>query len=227
MAASITLDTLADELATEAGEQYSNVLVASQFQKWVKEGYFRVIGNARFLWQNESYDVVLSSGVSEYTLSPEVAEVKVIRDKSSNKKIGYNTEEDLAQADVDFEESGTPTYWFYSGQDTSTTALKVTFVPVPNSTLTFQVRALTRPTDLSASSTIPMPEHLVDLVRVYVRAMYMYYDGQLDAYTATMQDFTQGTQIVIARYNSRRRSESRMASRRLPRVPQAPAADQD
>ena len=218
---------LVQELALEAGEDTSDAQVMGQFEAWLEEGYVTATSNARFLWQNGVTILTIMQGKPEYTLDADVAEITLITEPEGNQKIGYNTAEDLAQLGIDFEASGEPQYWFYSGVDSDTSGKKITFVPNPIRTKNLTIRTLLSPYDIRNTKVIPAPIEIIMLVKQYVRAMYQYNDDRTELYNQSITKFYEQLAAYNARYVQPRRSASRLKVKTLPRNAQAGAASED
>src|SRR5262245_33964687 len=72
----MTLDGLAQELATEFGEQYGDLDIADQFQRWTQETYEEVVGQARWFFKNGEENLSPVAGQSVYTLPTTVSEIR-------------------------------------------------------------------------------------------------------------------------------------------------------
>jgi hypothetical protein len=219
-----TLDAFANQMADEAGEDYTDAQVALLFKQWSKEAFVNTAASSRFLWTNAAFDLTTSIGVSEYTLDATVAEVKALRNKTTEALLGYNTEESLIRLNIDFEESAAPKYWFYSGIDTTSTAFKVQLVPVPDAVYNLQIRALTRPTDLGDSTVIPLPVEFVELLRMFVRAMYQHNDDKIQLAQQNLQVYQQTLLAYVTRYTAPRQVQSGLRVKNIAGNNQAPAA---
>ena len=224
----ITLNDFSNGLSDEAGEDFTDAGVAALFKAWVKEAYIRTASSARFLWQNESFAQATTSSVAEYTLDATVAEIKAIRNISTEMHIGYTTEETLSRLGTDFEATGSPTHWFYSGIDATSTALKITFVPVPDATYNLDIRALIRAVTLGDATIIPLPVEFVEIMRDYVRSMYQLNDDRTQLSQLSMQSYQQALFAMIQRYTSVRSASSGLRMKRnLQGAQQGPAATND
>ena len=222
-----TVSSLADTLATEAGEDFSDADVATQFQDWVREGYETIVSSARFLWQNSSEDVNTVASTAEYTLGATTAEVVAVQVTDSNEAVGYMPIDRLVALGYDLDSEAEPTHWYYTGINPSTTALKLAFYPVPDDVYAIKVYNLIRPPTLADGDTIPLPASFMNLVKQFVRAMVLLNLDQLQEYQAAIQRFDQLLTVQASRYNQTRRSASRLKVRQLHHVRQAPAASQD
>jgi len=219
-----TLATFAQGMAQEAGEDFGDVQVRAQYIAWCKEAYISTAATSRALWSNASVQLVTTNGVAEYTLDTSVAEIKIMRDRSTEVVLGYNTEESLARLGTDLEEVGMPMYWHYSGIDSTTTGLKVTLVPVPDAIYNFDVRVLSRPPDLGDATVIPLPPEYVELMKHHVRAAYRMNDDQVQLAQSELQVYTQLLLAYNSRYTQPRQIQSRLRIKQLGGTKQAAAA---
>jgi hypothetical protein len=220
----LTVDSFANSMATEAGEDYTDAQVVNIYTQWVKEAYITIAAAARFFWLNGTSTITTKASQATYGLGVSVAEVKTIRNVTTDIPVGYNTEESLARLNIDFEEEGAPRYWFYAGLNASTTEHNIQLVPVPDGEYTLNVRTLHRPSELSSQSIIPLPIEFLELMRFYVRAQYQHHDDKIQLSAQNLQLFQQGLVTYASRYTTPRRAGSRLPIKALEGQNQAPGA---
>jgi hypothetical protein len=126
-----TVNALAQEIATEFGEEYTDQDVADQFRTWVKEVVRRVIASGRWFSQNAVDDITTVASTAVYTLDSTTSEVKAIRLTATDKPIIYTPVERLIAKDYNLETTGPPTNWWIDSLDASQNIV-IRFYPVPD-----------------------------------------------------------------------------------------------
>ena len=227
---SITVTTLANELATEMGEEYNDLDVSEQYITWVKEVVRQVYAAGRWSSANAVETVSLATDTPSYTLASTTSEVKSVRIPSTDAVVVYTPVERLISRGKDLESSGLPTNWWYDGLD-SATELKSRVWPVPAAAqngVDLQLWSQKRPPILGDSDTIPLPDEFVDVCRDGVRAKARAAENNLDGAMLAKQDYIQGLQLLGARFQAPPKIGSTMAAKRkLRAIHQAPASGND
>ena len=223
---STTVNTLANEMATEMGEEFADLDVAEQFLTWVKEVVRKVYAAGRWASANNVETITMANGTASYTLNSSTSEVKSVRIPTSGTKIIYSSVERLIAKDKDLEDSGEPDYWWYDGLDAAA-SLKIRFYPVPGASqdsVSVQLWVQKRPPILGDTDVIPLPGEFIDVVRDGVRAKARANENNLDGAMLAKQDFIEGMQLLGARFASPPKIGSTMPSKlKLKQIHQAPA----
>lgn len=227
---SITVDTLANEIADEFGEEYTDLDVAEQFKSWVKEVVRQVYSSARWFSGNNVETITLADGTAAYSLSSTASEVKSIREPAGNTKLSYTTVERLIARDKDLESSGTPTHWWYDGLGSSN-EVKIRFYPIPSTTSiatapTLQVWVQKRPPSLGDTDTIPLPDEFIDVIRHGVRARVRLNENNIEAGQIALQEYKEGLMMLLGRFSKPPKLGSTLPGKQKFRTThQAPGAD--
>jgi hypothetical protein len=209
-----TVADIAQEMADEFGEEYTDDDVKNQFVIWVTETIEEIVTSGRWFFQNSSEDVTLVAGVKDYSLSSAVSEVRDIRSPGTKKRIAYIPVERLIARAKDLSLAGTPTNWYIDSLGASN-EMKISLWPVPNAAAVtaespIKVYTIKRPATLTETSTIPMPEEYIRVLRDGVRAKVKFNDGQLEAANWARSVFKEGLQLLNARFAPRPRRGSDM-----------------
>ncbi len=209
-----TVADIAQEMADEFGEEYTDDDVKNQFVIWVIETVEEIVTSGRWFFQNSSEDVTLVIAQKDYSLTAAVSEVRDIRSPGTKKRIAYIPVERLIARAKDLDLAGTPTNWYIDSLGSSN-EMKISLWPVPDSAAVtaespIKVFTLLRPTALTETSTIPMPEEYIRVCREGVRAKVRYNDGSLEASAYARQQFKEGLSLLNARFAPRPRKGSSM-----------------
>ncbi len=227
---SITVDTLANEIADEFGEEYTDLDVAEQFKSWVKEHVRRVYSAARWFAGNAVETISLADATATYSLSSTASEVKSIRKPVGNTKLSYTTVERLIARDKDLEETGTPTNWWYEGLGSSN-EVKISVWPIPTTASiatepTLQVYVQKRPPSLGDTDTIPLPDEFTDVIREGVRMQVRLNENNLEAAALLKQQYQESLMMLLGRFAKQPKVGSTLAGKAKFRTThQAPGAD--
>ena len=228
----MTLDQLAGEVATEFGEQYGDLDVSLQFQKWAQESFDAIVAEARWFFKNATADVVPVAGTAVYTLPATVSEVRAAYISTTYGRVAYSTIERLLARGSNLAEAGTPRAWFYSGLDSATTGLKVQFWPVPNAALVssgavIRMETLSRPASLSPTDTIPLPSEYIRVMRDGIRFRVKFNDNDLEGARAAHTLFQDGLALLNSRFHGAEEGGSSLRIKRLKASRQAPGATEE
>ena len=226
---STTVETLAQEVAQELGETFSHVATREQYIDWVIEAYTEIVASGWFFTQNKVETITLVAGTREYTLPATVSEIKTLEDPTSYRVISPAPVSMLLERGKNLAETGTPSHWYIDSFDSSQ-RMVISLYKVPDSTYvastpTLRAHCILRPTALSDTTAIPLPDDYVKVCRDGVRYRARVASGQMDFAQLAKQDFASGLQLLNARYNGQVRPVSEMpAHSKAHRVAQAPAA---
>jgi hypothetical protein len=227
----MTLDSLAQVMATEFGEQYGDLDIADQFRDWTQEVFEEVVGDARWFFKNGSTDIVPVLGQAVYTLPVGVAEVRTAYIPTTPKpaRVAYSSVERLLARGANLGEPGTPRAWHYCGIDSTTTAQKVRLWPVPDAAflatgLHVVLETVNRPEALLTTDTIPLPPEYIRVMRDGIRFKVKFNDGDLEGASLAHQRFSSGLDRLNMRFNGQEQQGSNLrvkkikANRAEPRV---------
>jgi hypothetical protein len=84
-----TVDDVASDIATEFGEEFSDLDIKEQFRTWVSEVFEEVYASGRWFFQNDSQNITLVASTKDYSLDTDVAEVRDVRNPTSNARVEY------------------------------------------------------------------------------------------------------------------------------------------
>jgi hypothetical protein len=198
---SITLQTFAEEMALEFGEEVTDL-------------------DIRWWHQNVTYNLTLVDSTSVYTLPVTISEVRDVRRQGDGVRVALTTVEQLIRRSEDLTQLlaqppgplHLPTHWFPAGA-ASDGALQIQVWPVPN----------------GDHSTIPLPEEYINVARSGVRALVRYNENNLEAAALMFQRFDAKLRLLNGRFQGAPRAGSRMAAKRglkiTPQMPSAPGGD--
>jgi hypothetical protein len=231
----MTLDGLAQEMATEFGEQYGDLDIADQFKKWTQQAYEEVVSSARWLFRNARVAVSLVASTSTYTLAPAVSQIRAAylsnAGQTTQQRVAYCTVERLRARGEALGEAGTPEAWFYSGWDNASQAIKVQVWPVPDASAvatwpTMYLEVLERPTTLAAADAIPLPVEYLNVIRDCIRYHVKMNDGDVEQARAFRTLYSEGLASLNQQYQGAEEGGSSLRIKRLHGNRQAPAASE-
>jgi hypothetical protein len=220
-----TVNALAQELATEFGEEYTDQDVADLYRTWVKEIVRRVIGTGRWFTQNTTDSVVTVASTPAYSLAATTGEVKSIRIPATDDVVIYTPVERLIAKDKNLELTGKPTNWWVDSLGTSQ-EIKIRLYPIPDAVYTLELHVLNRPSELGDTDTIPLPVEYIDVVREGVRYKTRYNENNLEAAALALQEFKEGVMLLNAKFGGNPRQGSSLpVKRKLKQIHQQPSTN--
>jgi hypothetical protein len=197
----MTLGTLAEELATEMGEPYSDLDVSRIFEQWVSEAIEELYHAEQWEFSTGTTSFVSVAGTATYTMGTTVGSVRIITDRAAGLVLEGRTRESLMRAGADLTLSGTPEAWCLESADPTTGALIVRLWKVPTSVLNYDVLYTKLPATLSTASVIPLPPDTLRAVRHAVRAMYYENEGERpDAVQRARASYEEALEALRRRY---------------------------
>jgi hypothetical protein len=223
-----TVDDVASDIATEFGEEFSDLDIKEQFRTWVSEVFEEVYASGRWFFQNDTQDITLSDGVKDYSMNADVAEVRDMRDPNDNVRVEYVPVERLIARGKDLLLEGTPSNWYIDSIGVNQEII-VSLWPVPDAAATAAITALTaytlkRPPALGGSDTIPIPREYIRVMKDAIRAKVKFSDGDLDGNQVARQMFQDGLLMLNARFHGKPRQGSTLPVKlKLKQTHQMPA----
>lgn len=223
-----TVDDVAGDIATEFGEEFSDIDIKAQFRLWVIEVFEEVYASGRWFFQNDEQDISLVASQKAYSLDADVSEVRDIRDPNDNVRVEYAPVERLIARGKDLLLEGTPTNWYIDSIGTSQ-EIKISLWPIPDAAAVAAITALRaytllRPITLSGTTTIPVPIEYVRVIKEGVRAKVKFNDGDLDGSSMAIEAFGNGLMLLNARFHGKPRQGSTLPVKtKLKQTHQSPA----
>lgn len=215
----MTKTQLAQELAIEAGEQFDDIDVKSQFEDWVQQAVDAVYSVSPWFFRNLTDPINTVGSTVTYTLSATVAKIRDIALGTAH--IVYAPIERLIARGKSLTVEGTPEYWYYAGVD-SNNQLQISFQPVPDGVHAITVHASQRPADLASGDTIPLPKEYLNAVRIKVRSLLAASDKDYQAASLFEQSFMQNVTGLAEQYAGLVRPPSRLRAKAAQAVYQSP-----
>lgn len=210
--------TVAEELALEFGEQFSDTDIADQYIRWVKEKFQEISLTSRLFFKNAEHALTLTPSTHTYTLNATVAEPRVIYMYGSGaseaaatdptnigftavkKRVNYMPIERLTARGANLNETGTPKAFYIIGYDANV-AMKIRVWPVPSTYFGATVYATDRPATLADDATIPLPEEYIVALKNGVRAMVYTNDGNAQQAQMAEEKYVQLLATLNARFS--------------------------
>lgn len=229
----MTRDQLAQELATELGEQYGDLDVADQFQKWVDEAYLDIAASARWFWLNALVTVVPVAAQAEYSLT-DTSEVRIITINSDPPgRVAYSTVERLISRGETLVEEGTPRAWYKSGG--SGAALKISLWPVPSAAFValgaaahLKVFTVARPTgSIAADPVTLLMDEFIPVLRDGVRYRARMADEDTEGARAFHTLYSEGLSALVQKHHGPEAGGSSLRVKRIKAARQSPATAEE
>lgn len=230
----MTLNDLAQRVATEFGEQYGDPEIAEQYRTWAQETLDEIALDSRWMFRNASIEVVPVIGQAEYTLDVTIDEVKAVYLTQSGVArpgiVAYHPKERLLARGLNPTDAGTPEAWWYSGIDAGTTALKITVYKVPDAAfVTTQsgriiLDVIKRPSVLASSDTVPLPPAYILVAYEGIRFRSSLNEGEEKKAEAYFARFNDRLSKLNRRYHGDEGVPSGLRIKRTRAIRQAPAS---
>lgn len=215
----MTKAELAQELAVEAGEQYDDIDVASQFEAWVQQSVDAVYSVSPWFFRNITEAVPTVQSTVTYSLGADIAKIRDMALGTTH--IVYAPIERLIARNKSLTVEGTPAFWYFAGVS-ATNQLQISFQPVPDGVHNIVVHGIERPADLSSGDTIPLPKEYHNAVRVKVRSLLAFSDKDYNAAAMFEQEFNKLVQGLAEQYAGLVRPPSRLRVKASQAVYQSP-----
>lgn len=241
----LTVAAMAEELATELGEAYSDQDVSFQFHSWVTEAVAE-------LWEQETWPFALRTldktapgGDGGITLADDAGvsgiAVRDITDSATGMRLEALTRETLLHAGVNLATRGQPVAWYYEngiepggpqlpgGANTIYYEPLIMLYPVPVADTDVVVRYVAPPPELLDTDVLPIPFDALRALRENVRMRYYMNSGKLEQSAAHSKRWEGALAALRRRYISQPEIDNRVAYRDIrargarwpvPRLPQ-------
>ncbi len=166
-----TVDGLADQIAHSIGEDFNDFDVKEMFRQWVSEVIEEILLEADwpFSYLVDSFDTVETSDT--YSLGATVADVRSLFRTDVNLELTFIPQDELREENYVYDSPGPPTVWWW--KQISAGLWVVQLWPVPDDEYEIFVYGNTQlATNLSGTSTLPIPSGIYPLIRRGVLALY-------------------------------------------------------
>jgi hypothetical protein len=223
-----TVSSLAEELATEAGEQYGDYDITRQFDAWVSEVAETITGAEKWPFLMGLVELLTSADARTYELGSSQGDITAIQKQDESRTLEYLSREDLLRRGVDLLSTGEPKFWYYD-ELSDDAFLTVALWPVPDATYLYWAHRerTTAQLDEVDDTVIPLPADFLPAVREGVRGYYRESIGDSRGATAAWGRFAEKLRALRSRYLTPRGQRRVMqitdlsprASFALPRLP--------
>lgn len=195
----MTVDSFAQEMAFEFGEQYADPDVQAQFLRWVQEVHDDIYQAAPWFFRNETVSLNLLTSVPTAQLSDAltirgmyISAAPAGKESTVGRPLVYvPVERILARPGTNLvSDSDTPECWYFETHNATSHLLTLRFYPIPSGSYTVAVAALKNPPTLAATDQIPFPADFFPALREGVRAKVRYNDdnGQAAQLSEALKD---------------------------------------
>ena len=195
-----TITAEAEKLATQLGEEYSDLDIKSTFDDWVIEVLSNILLEESWSFGNvlTSFDTAPSS--ANYTIDAGVGEVKALYRTDVDLWLSYVPIEQLRASQLDHDSEAPPRYWAFSSISGSQPVVKLW--PIPDSTYEVYVYGTDEVefNTITTSTAIPMPNPMIPLLRTGVRQLFYEHAGNDAAAAREQLKFQLSLNTVKGRY---------------------------
>jgi hypothetical protein len=232
----MTLGELAEEVAVELGEQYTDSDIAAQYLKWAQQTYEEIVGDGRWVMRNATQGFLTTESVSEYELDSTVSEIRTlyrvpyIFESFAPREIAYLAVESLVarlvERGLDINAQGAPQFWHYAAPATNGNH-RITLYPEPDTIYSIRAEVVTKPEILTSTSTIPLPADFNGVLKDGVRKRALMNDKDVEGAKAYHTMFADGLRLLRMRFTLPDRGGSRLRAKRRPAARQSPGTPQE
>lgn len=230
------VSALAEELATELGEAYSDPDVASQFCRWVIEAVSELWDQENWSFSERTIWFDYFQGGGQIWLAPSdnnnffpsrkggALTVRSVVDEGSTARLEGTTREDLERAGMDIWTEGTPTHWYYDGVFDGTLALiggqpdmgvpAISLFPQPSADGQIRVTVTyATPGTLEETDELPVPTDAFRALRENVRMRFWENAAKLELAAVCSKRWQDAVGALRRRYVSRTELDHRLGYR--------------
>jgi hypothetical protein len=166
-----TLAQIADETARQLGEEYSDLDVQEQFDAWLVETLHEILSDASWGFGMQDGSITSVSGQVEYSLALGTGDVTTVyRTSDLVRELDRTTRERLVDDGKDMTIQGEPEYWYEHGMSGDQKVIGL--YPIPSAAAAYTVRSILDPSQLTRTTTFPLPEDFIPAVRNFIRKLY-------------------------------------------------------
>lgn len=195
-----TVTVEAEKLATQLGEEYSDLDIKTTFDDWVGEVLSNILLQESWSFGNvlSSFDTVASS--ENYTIDAGVGEVKALYRTDVDLWLSYVPIEQLRASQLDYDSEAPPRYWTISSISGSQPVVKLW--PIPDDVYEVYVYGSDEVewNTITSSLTIPLPNPMIPLLRTGVRQLFYEHAGNDNAAAREAIKFAQAMDTARGRY---------------------------
>jgi hypothetical protein len=212
-----TVNSLAQVMMRESGEDTSNSALLGQYEAWVQDVYDEIGIQAEwsYLWTVGNFNTVVGTRVYDLTaqFSPELLDQGiVIKRLSDNKFLLNKRRQELMVRDIDFNLAGDPDYWYIEPGAGNSTLIGL--YRVPASIISMEIFGLLQPTELQSTDVLPFPRSFIFLLK----------DGMRIKMKEDDKDYA-GADRVRARFNDGLRKLKQNSDTQIANVPRMDVMD--
>jgi hypothetical protein len=167
-----TYTTISEKIATQLGEEYSDVDVKTSFDDWTVETVQIILGKETWPWGNLLTSFNTSDGGATYSLTGAGGEVKALYRTDVDLWLSYVPLEQLRASQLDYDNEAPPRYWTLDGISSGT--FQVRLWPAADAVYEVLVYGSTDVNidAVSMTSSIPLPSPMIPLVQTGVRQLF-------------------------------------------------------
>jgi hypothetical protein len=201
----MTLNALALQLIKSLDENQSDTGYITVVEQWVKDSLSEINIATRWHWARAATTFSTAATVSEYNLPSNLGEIQLLRLVSPRRIIEYvENPMYLAMRGWNFEQSGPPVYWWFSGDAISggENLMKIKLSPVPDQIYSIERLGIYNIESLSSSDHIPLLTDMINVLKDRVRCYMLENDKDYDGADRAYQRFTKGVNDALKKLNT-------------------------
>ena len=192
-----TVNSLAREIIEEMGGRVTSSKMISIVERWIDDVYRKIISFHDWSWAREQETVTLVEGTDAYTITIPSLQISGFR-RENGDKIHYRSREQLTNVGWNFEQTGSPLFFYSESHNGG--AMVVRFTPVPEEAETLTAYGVPRPIQLASGDYIPLPNEFMPVLKDGVRGYYSGNDGHPEDAARYQAFFEQYLSLLKSRY---------------------------
>ncbi len=153
-----SIDSLAESLADDNGENYADPDINRSYKRWVRESVEELWYVYSWSFRKTPFTVTTAPGAATYTVPIGVDHIVSFRYNSQGRTLEHRTDRDITAMGINVQTSGIPWIWTWAGYDDSVPPLRqIRLIPVPDAEYEYPAVGLTDIREFSDSDPIPLP----------------------------------------------------------------------
>ena len=181
-----TFTAIGERVATQLGEEYSDLDVKNTFDEWALESVQTILSKETWPFANVLTSFSTSDGTENYALTGAGGQVKALYRTDVDLWLSYVPLEQLRASQLDHDSEAPPRYWAFAGMSANTFTIKLWPIPDDEYEIYVYGDESINIDSTSVSSSIPLPSPMIPLVQTGIRQLYYEHTGN-DAAAAREQ----------------------------------------
>jgi hypothetical protein len=195
-----TITSEAEKIATQLGEEYSDLDIKSTFDDWVIEVLSDILAEETWPFGNVLSSFTTTASSENYTIDAGTGEVKALYRTDVDLWLSYVPLEQLRASQLDYDSENPPRYWTFSSITGSQPVVKLW--PIPDAAYEIYVYGADEVdfNSITTTSAIPLPNPMISLLRTGVRQLFYEHAGNDSAAARESIKFKEKLMTARGRY---------------------------